>query len=73
MLIPHDKTKRGVIFEFKKTGKKRHTTLEAAAEAAKKQMIDKNYRSRMEAHGVRLITQVAIGFKGSECLVIEVE
>lgn len=72
MLIPHDKTKRGVIFEFKKAGRVKNKTLKEAAEAAKKQMIDKNYFRRMEAHGVTTITQVAIGFKGNECLILEV-
>ena len=72
MIIPHDKTKRGIIIEFKKAGKKRNTTLEEAARAAKDQMIEKKYRRRMEAHGVSLITMLAIGFKGQECLILEV-
>lgn len=73
MIIPHDKTKRGIIFEFKKAGKKKNKTLEEAARAAKNQMIEKKYRRRMEAHGVTLITMIAIGFKGQKCLVLEVE
>jgi hypothetical protein len=73
MIIPHDKTKRGIIIEFKKAGKKRNITLEEAARAAKDQMIKKKYRRRMEVHGVSLITMLAIGFKGQECLVLEVE
>lgn len=71
MLIPHDKTKRGVIFEFKKAGRVKNKTLKEAAEAAKKQMIDKNYCRRMEAHGVNTITRIAIGFKGQKCLILE--
>ena len=47
--------------------------LEEAAQAAKNQMIEKKYRRRMEAHGVTLITMIAVGFKGKECLVLEVE
>ena len=72
MLIPKDRNKRGVIIEFKKAGKVKKQTLIQAAEAAKKQMIDKNYRSRMEAHGVTTMTQLAIGFKGQESLILEV-
>jgi hypothetical protein len=72
MLIPHDKNKKGIIFEFKKADKRARQTLEQAATEAKQQMIDKHYRKKMEAHGVRDVTCLAVAFKGKDVLVVEV-
>ena len=72
MLIPKDKSNPGVIIEFKKAGKVKKQTLKEAVQAAKDQMITKNYKGKMEAHGVKTIVQLAIGFKGKECLIEEV-
>ena len=72
MLIPHDKNKKGIIFEFKKADKRTQQTLEQTASEAKQQIIDKHYRKKMEAHGVLDIICLAAAFKGKEVLIVEV-
>jgi hypothetical protein len=73
MLIPRDRSKTGVIIEFKKASKVKKQTLEQAVEAAKDQIVTREYKKKMEAHGVTGVIQLAIGFKGKECLIEEVE
>jgi hypothetical protein len=72
MLIPHDKTKKGIIFEFKKADKRKNQTLEETAEGAKKQILSRHYRQKMEAHGVKDVICLAVAFKGKDVLVMEV-
>ncbi|MBN2440731.1 MAG: AAA family ATPase [Spirochaetales bacterium] len=72
MLIPHDKNKKGIIFEFKKADKRTQQTLEQAASEAKQQIIDKHYRKKMEAHGVLDVICLAAAFKGKEVLIVKV-
>jgi hypothetical protein len=59
MLIPHDKTKRGIVIEFKKKDEKE--TLEECADRALEQIESKDYAAELRSHGVELITFFGIG------------
>jgi hypothetical protein len=72
MLIPHDNTKKGIIFEFKKADKHKNLSLEETAEEARHQIITQNYHKKMESHGVSDILCLAVAFKGTDVLVVEV-
>jgi hypothetical protein len=54
ILIPHDKTKRGIAIEFKKKGKTE--TLKECADRALEQIKTRNYAAELRSHGVELIT-----------------
>jgi hypothetical protein len=59
MLIPHDKTKRGIVIEFKKKDEKE--TLKKCAERALEQIRAKDYATELRSHGVEHITFFGIG------------
>jgi hypothetical protein len=69
MLIPKDRGKRGIIFEFKRVNKKRETA-ETAMANAKKQVIEKNYEAELREAGVVKIVRIAAVFEGKS---VEVE
>ena len=66
MLIPHDKSKTGVVIEFKKTD---NETLEQAVDAGLLQIQDKQYAQELRAQGVKNIMGYGIAFAGKELLV----
>ena len=66
MLIPHDKSKTGVVIEFKSA---RRQTLEQATDDALLQIQDKQYAQELRAQGVKNIMGYGIAFAGKELLV----
>ena len=66
MVIPKDKSKKGIIIEFKKVDKFEGETFETALEAALKQIQEKKYDSELKALGVNDIVKLGIAFKGKE-------
>ena len=68
ILIPKDKTKRGIIIEFKKVDEDEKETLEKATEAALKQIEEKKYDVVLKENEVREILKIGAGFKGKDCL-----
>ena len=66
MLIPHDKSKVGVVIEFKKTD---NETLEQAADAGLLQIQSKKYAQELRAQGVKNIMGYGIAFAGKQLLV----
>ncbi|WFD12434.1 AAA family ATPase [Tepidibacter hydrothermalis] len=71
MVIPKDKTKLGVIIEFKKVSKRRKETLETAVDKAIVQIKDRNYRQELVDRGIKNILELGIAFEGKEVLVRE--
>lgn len=69
MMIPADRNKRGIIFEFKKVNKRREN-MTTAIENAKKQVIEKNYEKELRAAGVSDVVRIAAVFEGKN---VEVE
>lgn len=72
MIIPKDKSKKGVIIEFKKVDKFENETLETALEAALKQIEEKRYDTELVSLGINDIVKVGIVFKGKEVRVGEI-
>lgn len=64
MIIPKDRNKRGIIMEFKKVDRFENETVEAALEAALKQIEEKKYETELLALGVKDIVKVGIVFNG---------
>lgn len=69
MMIPKDKSCKGIIIEFKKVNERRKETLESAVELALKQIKDKKYGQELIKMGVDNISEIAIAFQGKEVLV----
>ena len=66
LLIPLDKSARGIIFEFKKLNEARGETFEKAFSLAKRQLIEQNYETELKAQGVEDIVSIIAIFKGKE-------
>lgn len=64
MLIPHDKKRLGIVFEFKKARDKE--TLTEAARAALQQIDDKQYESELQQLGVVRVLKLGIAFAGKQ-------
>ncbi len=64
MLIPNDKTKLGIIFEFKV--KEKNETLQQAAQRALKQIAEKKYAVECQQRGIHQVVNIGIGFEGKE-------
>ncbi|QXM05194.1 AAA family ATPase [Crassaminicella indica] len=71
MIIPKDKSKMGIIIEFKNVSKRRKETLEIAADKAIAQIKDKNYKQELLDMGIENIMELGIAFEGKEVLVVE--
>ncbi len=71
MLIPKDKTKLGIVIEFKKVHADRNETLESEAQKALKQLEDRKYETELRAQGFKKILKLGISFLGKRCLVLE--
>ncbi len=67
MLIPKDRSKFGIILEFKSIDE---GTLETAAKNALKQLEEQNYETELRALGITNVLKVGIAFKGKESLVL---
>ncbi|MDQ2087041.1 AAA family ATPase [Herbivorax sp. ANBcel31] len=66
MIIPKDKSKKGIIIEFKKVDKYENETIQTALEAALKQIEDKKYDEELKGLGINDIVKIGIAFKGKE-------
>ena len=69
MIIPNDKTKPGIIVEFKKVSKFRKETLDTAAQKAMEQIEEKQYEQELKDLGIKKIIKLAIVFEGKKVLV----
>ena len=67
MLIPKDRSKFGIIIEFKSIDE---GTLETAAKNALKQLDEQGYEMELQALGITKILKVGVAFKGKESLVL---
>ncbi len=70
MLIPKDKTKLGIIIEFKKVHANRNETLESEAQKALKQLEERKYETELRAQGFEKILKLGISFLGKHCLIL---
>lgn len=66
MLIPHDRTKRGIIIEFKKKDKRE--TIEQCADRALEQITTKEYATELKSLGIQNITFFGIACHKKEVL-----
>jgi len=71
MVIPKDKSKLGLIIEFKKVNRRRNETLEEAAAKALEQIEHKKYSVELKELGVKKILELAIVFDGKEVMIRE--
>lgn len=71
MIIPKDKSKRGIIIEFKKIDDFLSTTIDEGIIAALKQIEDKNYEDELKVREINDIIKLAIVFKGKEVKVVQ--
>lgn len=71
MLVPRDRSKLGIIIEFKKRSEYHKETLEQAVAAALKQIEDKKYEQELNVHGIDKILKLGIAFDGKNVLIKE--
>jgi hypothetical protein len=69
MLIPKDKSKNGIIFEFKKINKYKNESLEKACDVALKQVKEKKYRQELIDRGIQNIIELGVAFEGKNVMV----
>ncbi|MCL5436638.1 MAG: ATP-binding protein [Candidatus Dependentiae bacterium] len=69
-IFPHDPTKPGIIIEFKVVSKAKKETLKTAAQAALRQISEKDYAAAMHARGITNIVKLGIAFQGKKNLVL---
>ncbi|SHH37850.1 AAA family ATPase [Tepidibacter thalassicus] len=70
-LIPKDKSKIGIIMEFKKVDKDDKENLEIAAQNAINQIKNKNYKLDLLDRGIKNIIELGIAFEGKDVLVMQ--
>lgn len=73
MVIPKDKSRLGIVMEFKKVNKRKKETLEIAIESALKQLKDKDYKEELLSRGIKNILQIGIAFDGKDLLIKRME
>jgi len=66
IIIPKDKSKKGIIIEFKKASRLKNETIDQALEMALKQIEEKKYDCELKALGINDIVKVGIAFKGKD-------
>lgn len=66
LIIPKDKSRKGIIIEFEKVDKYENETINTALEAALKQIEEKKYETELTAMGIDDIIKLGIAFKGKE-------
>ena len=71
MLIPRDRTRKGIVLEFKKVNERRKETPEQALETALKQMESRRYAEELTALGITDILKLALVFRGKELWIRE--
>ena len=72
MIIPKDKSKIGIIIEFKKARITNKKSIEQLIEEAKNQIEDKKYETELVSRGITNIKKLVIVFKGKEVSVNDV-
>jgi len=71
MIIPKDKTKLGIILEFKTAAASAEKeSLEQAAKDALQQIENKNYAAELTSDGVTKILKLGLAFRGKEVFVV---
>jgi len=65
-IIPKDKTKPGIVFEFKRKLKKDPTPLAEVAQGALEQIDERKYTLPLKKQGVTTIAKIGIAFEGKE-------
>jgi hypothetical protein len=71
ILIPKECSRPGIIIEFKKISQLKKETLETAAQAALKQIAERDYAAELRVRGITRVIALAIVFQGKEVLVQE--
>lgn len=64
LLIPHDASAPGFVFEFKKIDREDDKTPEAALHSALQQIQEKHYAAELQAAGVQNITGIGVVVDG---------
>jgi hypothetical protein len=64
MIIPKDKSKKGIIMEFKKVDKFENETVETALKSALAQIEEKKYDTELRGMGINNIIKIGIVFNG---------
>jgi len=70
MFIPKDRSKPGIVLEFKAVDLDKKETLETAAQKALKQIEDNKYEAELRALGLNTILKLGISFLGKESFVL---
>jgi len=70
MFIPKDRSKPGIVLEFKAVDLDKKETLEIAAQKALKQVEDNKYEAELRALGLNTILKLGISFLGKESFVL---
>jgi len=65
-IIPKDKTKPGIVFEFKRKLKKDPTPLAEVAKGALEQIDERKYTLPLKKQGITSIAKIGIAFQGKE-------
>ncbi|MCD8105901.1 MAG: ATP-binding protein [Lachnospiraceae bacterium] len=68
---PRDKTRDGIIIEFKVFDPKKEETLEDTARRALVQIRDMKYETDLKARGIRRVRKYGFAFRGKEVLIEE--
>lgn len=71
MIIPKDKSKRGIIIEFKKIDDFLSTTIDEGIITALNQIEEKKYEDELKVRGIDNIIKLAIVFKEKEVKVVQ--
>lgn len=69
-IFPKEVSKPGIIIEFKAIGKIKKETLLAAAQAALKQIDERQYETAMRARGITTVIKIGIAFNGKKTVVL---
>lgn len=65
-LIPLDKSKKGIVIEFKVVNSNKKETLEKAVESALKQIEEKKYEAELLSLGIKDVLKLGIAFEGKK-------
>jgi hypothetical protein len=73
LIIPRQKSKTGVVLEFKKLNKRRNETVERAFERARNQIEERQYEQKVREHGVKHVLKYGVIFDGKQVWVKKYE
>ncbi|SJZ77384.1 AAA family ATPase [Selenihalanaerobacter shriftii] len=66
MIIPENKSKLGIVIEFKKLNQHQNEDLETAVNAALKQIEERNYAQELLSQGVTGVLEIGMAFSGKQ-------